>query len=142
MFAMALKRTLLIIACSSLLLAATCPPSPAGEAHDAQADFFVAAGMPGYTPQGYGWKPGSIVRIEVFDEPDGSGGWKHLFDVSVDSNGMFGFNSGAKSHPVRRTICGSPVSGQTVVFMAKADTGRIRMRNVPADLYYTFQPCR
>jgi len=146
---MALKHALLVIVCSPLLLAAgSCPPSPGAD--DAQADFFVAAvgqgGVSGYTPQGWGWKPGSKVAIELFNEPNGPGSaateWKHLFDVSADSNGMFGFSGNAAFYPVRRVICGTPESGQTVVFMAKADTGRIRMRQVPADLYYTFQPCR
>ena len=64
-------------------------------------------------------------------------------DVTVDASSMSGFNSGAAFHPVRRSICGNPENGQTVLFVARSKTsGKIRMRETPADLYVTFQPCR
>src|SRR5690349_9692100 len=94
-------RYLLAAACGSALLGLTaCDRSPS----DSAADFFVTSTgqgqVSGYTPQGWGWKPNSKVSIQLWAEPDGHGGastdWKHLFDVDVDSNSLFGFTGNAK----------------------------------------------
>jgi hypothetical protein len=138
---------LLAAACGCALLGLTaCERSPS----DYAADFFVTSTgqgqVSGYTPQGWGWKPNSKVSIQLWAEPDGRGGastdWKHLFDVDVDSSSLFGFTGNAKFYPVKRTICGNPENGQTVVFMAKSlSTGKFVLRRVPADIYFTFKPC-
>jgi hypothetical protein len=143
------KRLFLTAAYSSLFLTLTaCPP---GQSSEPQADFYISSagqsGVSGYLPNGYGWTPGSKVEISLWHEPDGpdsaSTQWKKILDENVDNIGMFGFNSGAPFYPVRRTICGTPVQGQTMLAMAKnVNTGTIRMRQIPVDLYFTFQPCR
>jgi hypothetical protein len=144
----ALKRYLLAVACGLLVLSLTaCGPST----DDSQSNFYVSqvgqAGVSGYVPQGWGWRPGSKVSIQLWNEPCGpdcaTSEWKHLFEVEVDQNGMFGFASNAAFYPVRRSICGDAANGQqTVVFMAKSlTTGKISMRQVPAHLWFTFQPC-
>jgi hypothetical protein len=123
---------------------------PGQSADDRQSDFFVTSNgqgsVSGYTPTGWGWKPNSKIEISIWNEPDGPGSastqWKKILDETVDSSWLFGFNSGAPFYPVRRSICGAPENGQTLVFMAKSlTTGNIRMRQVPADLYFTFKPC-
>ena len=132
--------------CGLLFLTLTaCQPA----IDESQANFFVASTgrQPGYYPQGGGWKPNSKVSISLWNEPDGPGSastdWKHLFDVDVDSNGMFGYSSSSPFYPVRRSICGNPENGQTVVFMAKSlTTGKILMYRPGADIYFTFQPCQ
>jgi hypothetical protein len=146
---MSLNAPLLTVVCVSLLFSlGACPRAPVPE--DNAADFFVTTsgqgGVSGYLPTGWGWKPNSKVEISIWNEPDGRGSasnqWKKILDENVDSNSMFGFNSGAPFYPVRRSICGNPENGQTVVFMAKSlTTGRFVMRQVPADLYFTFKPC-
>lgn len=140
------KRTLLAAVCSAVLLSLTgCLPGQVRD--DRDASFFVTHGGEGYQPTGYGWKPNTKVEFSVWNEPDGRGSastqWKRVLEVNVDGLGMFGFNSGAQVYPVRRTICGTPEQGQTMVFMAKSlATGTVRMRQSPVDLYFTFQPCR
>lgn len=123
---------------------------PGQTADERQSDFYVSVsfqgGQSGYLPTGWGWRPNSTVEISIWNEPNGPGTastqWKKLFDETVDPSSLFGFNSGAPFYPVPRRICGHPENGQTVVFMAKSlTTGSIRMRQVPADLYFTFQPC-
>jgi hypothetical protein len=144
------KRLLLAALCVSLLFSVTaCPPGQSSD--ESQSEFFVAiswqGGVTGYLPTGWGWKPNSKVEISIWHEPDGPGSastqWKKILDESVDPYSMFGFNSGAPFYPVRRNICGHPENGQTVLFMAKnVNTGKIRMRQVPADIYFTFKPCQ
>jgi hypothetical protein len=143
------KRYLLATMCAPVVFVlAGCPPPQSTD--DSASDFFVAvttqAGVQGYVPQGWGWKPSSKVSIQLWHEPCGPGcatsAWKHLFDVDVDSSGMFGFTPNAKFHPVRREHCGTH-ENQSVVFMAKSlTTGKIRMRQTLADLWYTFRPCQ
>ena len=145
---MSTKLPLLAAMCVYLLFGlSACPQST----DDSRSDFFVTAtgqgGVSGYLPTGWGWKPNSKIEISIWNEPDGPGSastqWKKILDVNVGADSMFGFNSGAPFYPVRRTICGNPENGQTLVFMAKnLTTGRFQMRQVPADLYFTFQPCR
>jgi hypothetical protein len=123
---------------------------PQGSSDDSQADFYVSlagqSGVNGYLPNGYGWKPNSQVEISIWNEPEGPGrtnnAWKKILDENVDASSMFGFGQGAPFYPVTRSICGNPEEGQTVLFMAKSlTTGRMRMRQVPAHIYYTFRPC-
>lgn len=143
------NRSLFVAACGFLLLSLTgCPPGKVPE--DTQADFFVSStgqgGVSGYLPTGWGWKPGSKVEISIWHEPNGPGSvssdWKKILEENADNSGMFGFNYGAPFYPVRRNICGNPENGQTLLFMAKSlTTGSVRMRQVPADLYFTFRPC-
>lgn len=146
------RRTVLSISC--LLFASLCGlliltmPACQRSVDDSQSSFFVALGrQPGYYPQGWGWKPNTKVSISLWNEPDGPGSastdWKHLFDVDVDSNGLFGFSGNPPFYPVRRSICGNPENGQTVVFLAKSlSTGKIQMYRPGADIYFTFQPCQ
>lgn len=143
------KRPLLVAVCVSLLFSLTaCLPGQSTD--DSQSDFYVSSagqgGVSGYLPTGYGWKPNSKLEISIWNEPDGPGSastqWKKILDENVDASSLFGFNSGAPFYPVRRSICGTPENGQTILFMAKSlTTGKIRMRQVPADLYFTFKPC-
>jgi hypothetical protein len=142
------KRPLLAAVCVSLLFSLTACP---GWTDNSNSDFFVTTsgqgGVSGYLPTGWGWKPNSKVEISIFNEPDGPGSantqWKKILDENVGADSLFGFNSGAPFYPVRRNICGNPENGQTAVFMAKnVTTGQIRMRQVPVDLYFTFQPCK
>jgi hypothetical protein len=143
------KRPFLAVVCVSLLFSLTaCPPGQSTD--DSQSDFFVQldqqGGVSGYLPTGWAWQPNSKVEISIWNEPDGPGSasvqWKKILDENVDATSMFGFNSGAPFYPVRRSICGNPEIGQMVVFMAKSlTTGKIRMSRVPADIYFTFQPC-
>jgi hypothetical protein len=146
---MNVRRCLLAGACAvSLPMLSGCLDALSSE--DASADFFAAtafSGGPGYQVQGWGWKPNTHVSVDMWNEPDGPGSasteWKHLFNVDVDQNGMFGFTSNSAVYPVRRTICGNPEQGQTAVFMVKSiDTNRLRMRRFPVDIYFTFQPCK
>jgi hypothetical protein len=136
-----------MLACAGVSLLLSLAGCPAPTADDAQADIFPAsAGHAGngYQVQGWGWKPGSKVSISMFDEPGPNGSaseWHHLFDVTADANGMFGFSSGSAFHPVTRNICGQPEQGQVASFQAKADTGRIRVKQGPVDIYFTFKPC-
>jgi hypothetical protein len=141
---MSIRRCLLAVAGASLLLSlAGCSPD------DSHAEIFPASAgqgpSNGYKVQGWGWKPGSKVSISMFNEPNGPGSasteWRHLFDVTADANGMFGFSSNGSFHPVNRNICGNPENGQVAQFMAKADTGTIRLRQGPVDIYFTFKPC-
>lgn len=144
------KRVLLAAVFVSLFLAlSTC--SPWQSTGDFEAGLFVTSsgqnGVSGYLPTGWGWKPNSKVEISIWNEPDGPGSasteWKKILDETVGDSGLFGFTPRAPFYPVRRSICGTPENGQTLVFMAKSlTTGRITMRQVPADLYFTFQPCR
>lgn len=116
---------------------------------DADADFFVAsagmAGTNGYTVQGWGWKPGANQSVQIWHEPTGPGSvlseWKEVFKINADSYGMFGFTGGGSFYPVQRKICGAPPQGQFMLVMVKSETGRIRIRQVAVDLYFTFQPC-
>lgn len=138
---------------SACLLSASLLASLAGcrtSTDPSESNFFVASagqsGVSGYLPTGYGWQPNSQLEISIWHEPTGPGSvsseWKKILDVTVDASSMFGFNSGAAFYPVRRSICGAPEASQTVLFMAKSKTtGKIRMRETPADLYFTFQPC-
>jgi hypothetical protein len=135
-----------LLSASLLASLAGCQPS----ADQSESNFFVTsaghAGMSGYLPTGYGWQPNSQLDISIWHEPTGPGSvsseWKKVLDVTVDASSMFGFDSGAAFYPVRRSICGNPEPGQMVLFMAKSKTtGKIRMRETPADLYFTFQPC-
>ena len=145
------KRALLLAACGPLLLAlAACQQAGKNTDGDADPEFMVSSagknGVPGFTPQGWGWKPGSKVEISLFNEPDGQGkanaSWKKILDETVEDSTMFGFNSNPPFYPVRRTLCGNPPPRQIMLAMAKnTDTGRIRMRPLPVDLYFTFQPC-
>ena len=98
---MTLKRALFAAACAHLCLALTaCQPtaqskddSKAGFKDDSEAEFLVGSadknGVPGFTPQGWGWKPGSRVEISLFNEPDGQGkanpSWKKILDETVDA---------------------------------------------------------
>ena len=141
------KNFLKIAALSSLVLfmgMSGCPPSY----DESQSDFFVQSAFGGYNAQGWGWKPNSKVSIEIFNEPDGPGSantaWKHMYDVDVDQWGMFGFTTDfTPPYRVERRICGTPEQNQTALVMAKnLTTGKIRMRQVPVDIYFTFQPCR
>lgn len=152
------KPPLLVAVCVSMLFGLTaCFPGQSTD--ESEADFFVStagrAESYGYHWTGYGWKPDSTVEISIWNEPDGPGStstqWKKIRDENVNSISMFGDGSGAPKfgytpgsplYPVRRTICGNPVNGQTVLFMAKSlTTGKIRMRQLPADLYFTFKSC-
>ena len=117
---------------------------------DSEAEFLVATadknGVPAFTPQGWGWKPGSRVEISLFNEPDGQGkanpSWKKILDETVDASSLFGFSANPPAYPVRRTLCGNPPPRQFMLVMAKnMDTGKIRIRPLPIDLYFTFQPC-
>lgn len=144
---MSSKRLLVVSICACLLQGLTgCQPSTDAS----ESNFYVASngqgGVPGYLPTGYGWQPNSQLEISIWHEPTGPGDvsseWKKVLDVNVDASSMFGFDSGAAFYPVRRSICGAPENGQKVLFMAKSKTtGKIRMRETPADLYFTFQPC-
>jgi hypothetical protein len=143
------KHALLASVCGCLFFTLTaCQPVQ----DDSQSDFYVAwsgrAGKgEGYSPQGWGWKPGSKVEISIFNEPNGPGSasteWKHILDVVVDQSGMFGFSGPSPPfYPVNRNICGSPEQDQKMVFLAKnLNTGRFRMFRVTVVLYFTFQAC-
>lgn len=143
------KRLLLLALCAFGLfgLPGCMPPQAADES---AADLYVTwagqGGVSGYLPTGYGWRPSSKIEISIWGEPDGRGSasteWKKILDEVPDGSTLFGFNPGAPFYPVRRSICGAPEQGQTMVFMAKSlTTGTVRMHRVPVDLYYTFQPC-
>lgn len=142
------KRPFLAAVCVSLLTLTACPPGQSTD--DSESGFFVvsaAPGLAGYKPTGWGWKPNSKLEISIWNEPDGPGSastqWKKILDETVDPSSLFGFNSGAPVYPVARSICGNPANGQTVLIMAKSlTTGKIRMFQAPADIYFTFQPCR
>lgn len=117
---------------------------------DLNAEFFFASngqgGVNGYTVTGWGWKPGDKVEVKIWHEPDGPGSaagqWKKLFDANVDSSSLFGFAGTATFYPVRRSICGSPENGQFMLAMVKSlTTNRLRMRQIPVDIYFTFHPC-
>jgi len=147
---MSVRRYVLLATCVPLFLTLTACPPGLQTADETSSDFFVASagqgGTSGYTPQGWGWKPGSHVEISIFNEPDGPGSastsWKKILDETVDPTSLFGFNAGAPFYPVRRSICGNPEQGQFLVAMAKnTNTGKIRMTKVPVDIYFTFQPC-
>jgi hypothetical protein len=142
------KRQLIFFACVTALGLAACHTQPAS---DSDSDFYpnvvFQGGVSGYAPTGWKWVPSDKVEISIWNEPDGPGStstqWKKILDEHVDANTMFGFQSGAPFYPVRRSLCGNPVDKQVVFFMAKSTTtGRIQIRTQPADLYYTFQPCR
>ena len=144
---MSWKRLLPCVVCACLLYGLSgCQPST----DTSESNFYVASagqrGVSGYVPTGYGWQPNSQLEISIWHEPTGPGSvsseWKKVLDVTVDATSMFGFNSGAAFYPVRRSICGTPEQGQNVLFMARSKTtGKIRMREAPAHLYFTFQPC-
>lgn len=146
---MTLKPTLLAASClSSALMLIGCP-TRIPTTDTSESVFFVSIAhehrMSGYRPTGWGWQPGSRVEIAVQDEPTASGGVsgviKTLFTVTVTADSTFGFNSGPGFYPVQRISCGHP-DHQTVTFLARnLDTGRTRRLNVPADLYFTFNPC-
>ena len=155
---MTLKRAHFAAAFGAVLLTlSACQPtdqskgdSKSGFDDDSEAEFIVSSagkdGAPGFTPQGWGWKPGSRVEISLFNEPDGQGkanpSWKKILDETVDASSLFGLNSNPPFYPVRRTLCGQPAPRQFMLVMAKnMDTGKIRIRPLPIDLYYTFQPC-
>ena len=155
---MTLKRALLIAAGGPLLLAlAACQPTSQSKGdsksqfnEDSEAEFIVSTadknGAPGFTPQGWGWKPESRVEISLFNEPDGQGkanpNWKKILDETVDASSLFGLSSNPPFYPVRRTLCGNPPPRQFMLAMAKnMETGKIRIRPLPIDLYFTFQPC-
>lgn len=145
---MSIQRKLLACASALWLVGlAGCQPT---SNDDKDAEFFVASngqgGVNGYTVQGWGWKPGDTVEVKIWHEPDGPGSalgeWKKLFDAKVDSTSLFGFSGSATFYPVRRWICGNPENGQFLLAMVKSTTtNRIRMRQVPVDIYFTFQPC-
>lgn len=143
---LSISSLLLASLCGLLFLTLTaCQPA----VDDPQSTFFVASAgpKPGYYPQGWGWKPNSKVSISLFNEPDAPGSasteWKHLFDVDVDSSGMFGFSSSPPFYPVRRAICGNPENDQKVVFLAKSlTTGKVQLYRPGADIYFTFQQCQ
>lgn len=146
---MTLKRALLAAAFGGTYLTITACSS--GQESEASADFHLAGsgrpGVFGFLPTGSGWKAGSKVEVSIWHEPNGPGSvsaaWKKILDETVDKDGMFGFAPGAPFYPVGRTICGTPGPGQTMMVMAKnVNTGTVRMRQVPVDLYYNFQPCR
>lgn len=149
---MTLKRTHFVAACGPFVLMLTACQQAGQKSADGDADpeFLIGsagkAGVPGLTPQGWGWKPGSKVEISLFNEPDSQGkpnaSWKKILDETVEPSTMFGFSDKAPFYPVRRTLCGNPAPRQMMLVMAKnTDTGRVRMRPLPVDLYFTFQPC-
>jgi hypothetical protein len=135
------------------MMTAACQPASDKEENgevDSDPEFLMSSagknGAPGYTPQGWGWKPGSSIEISVFNEPDSQGKpnptWKKILDEKVEPSTMFGFSADAPFYPVRRTLCGNPAPRQFMLAMAKnMDTGKTRMRPLPVDLYFTFQPC-
>lgn len=145
------KRALFIAACGPLFMMIITACQPASDKmEDSEAEFLMSSagkgGAPGFTPQGWGWKPGSRVEISLFNEPDSQGkpnpNWKKILDETVDPSSMFGFSSDPPFYPVRRTLCGNPAPRQFMLAMAKnTDTGKTRMRPLPVDLYFTFQPC-
>ena len=139
-----------MLACASALLLAGLAGCQPTSNDDRDADFFAASNgwsrMNGYTVQGWGWKPGDQVEVKVWHEPNGPSSaapqWKKLFDVNVEPTSLFGFSGGSSFYPVNRGICGTPENGQTMLMMVKSlNTNRIRMRQVPVDIYFTFQPC-
>jgi hypothetical protein len=147
---MTLKRALFVTACGPLFLAAIACQPASDNMEDSEAELLMSnagkGGAPGFTPQGWGWKPGSKVEISLFNEPDSQGkpnpSWKKILDETVDTSTMFGFSADAPFYPVRRTLCGNPAPRQFMLAMAKdTKTGRTRMRPLPVDLYFTFQPC-
>ena len=147
---MTLNRALFWTACGPLFLTLIACQPAAKSSGDDDPEFLVSSagknGVPGYTPQGWGWKPGSSIEISLFNEPDAQGkanpSWKKIADEKVDPSTMFGFSAKAPFYPVRRTLCGQPAPRQFMLVMAKnTDTGKIRMRPLPVDLYFTFQPC-
>ena len=155
---MTLKHTPFVAACGLLFLTlSACQPTAQSKGDsksqfkdDSEAEFIVNSagknGVPGFTPHGWGWKPGSHVEISLFNEPDGQGkanpSWKKILDETVDASSLFGLSSNPPFYPVRRTLCGNPPARQFMLVMAKnMDTGKIRMRPLPIDLYFTFQPC-
>ena len=155
---MTLKRALFVAACGPFYVALTaCQPTAQSKGDsksefkdDSEAEFLVSSAgkneVPGLTPQGWGWKPGSRVEISLFNEPDGQGkanpNWKKILDERVDASSLFGLSSNPPFYPVRRTLCGNPAPRQFMLVMAKnMDTGKIRIRPLPIDLYFTFQPC-
>ena len=145
------KHPSLVAFCAGVLFSLTgCLPGQSSE--DPYADFFVVtagpgqAGMEVYRPTGYGWRPNSKVEFSIWNEPDGPGStstqWKKIFDVNVDATGQFEFNDAAAAYPVRRNICGKPEDQQKMVFKARSlNTGTVRMRQSPVDLYFTFTGC-
>jgi hypothetical protein len=117
---------------------------------DMDAHFYVEArgkgGHPGFTAYGFGWKPNSIVRLQIFNEPNGpesvNTSWKTMFDVPVDSTGMFGTSTSSPLYPVARSICGDPPPDAKAMVIARSiATGRTRVQLVPVDLYYNVPPC-
>ncbi len=135
--------------CLSLALVLTGCPIRSSNSDHSESTFFVGISMEnrvsGFRASGWGWKPGSRIEIRVHNEPTATGGvtgtWKKLFTVTVDADSMFGLNPTATFYPVARLACGHP-HGQTVMFTAtNLDTGRLRVQHVPADLYFSFNPC-
>ena len=82
---MTLERAPFAAACGLFFLTlSACQPTAQGKGDgktefkdDSEAEFLVSSagknGVPGFTPQGWGWKPGSRVEISLFNEPDGQG---------------------------------------------------------------------
>ena len=143
------KRSLLVAVCVSLLFSLTaCLPAPSTD--NSESNFIVASngqrGVPGYTPQGYDWKPNSQVEISIWDEPDGpdsrNGQWKDIFVENVDAQGSFGLLGSIPFYPVPKIFCGTPRNYETVLFKAiSLTTGKWRMFTASAGPYFTYQPC-
>ena len=121
---------------------------------DSDANFFVAASgdraQTTFVPQGYGWVLGSRIEISVYGEPRRSGNeivssgeWRSLGFVTPDSYGMFGFNSGALTSVVQRTICGPPPPwlAQPLFLARDTGTGKVRFFSGKNDYWFTFDPC-
>jgi hypothetical protein len=147
---MTLMRALFVTACGPLVLTLTACQPASQSTDESESELLVSSagkgGVPGFTPQGWGWKQGSRVEISLFNEPDSQGkanpNWKKILDETVDPLSMFGFSSNPPFYPVRRTLCGNPAPRQFMLVMAKnTDTGKLRIRPLPVDLYFTFQPC-
>src|SRR4029453_18757298 len=106
---MTLTRAFFVAACAPLFLALTaCQPTAQSKGDsksefkdDSEAEFLVSSadknGVPGFTPQGWGWKPGSRVEISLFNEPDGQGranpSWKKILDETGDPSALLGFRA-------------------------------------------------
>ena len=83
---MTLKRALFLTACGPLLLTIIACQPASDNMEDSEAELLMSnagkGGAPGFTPQGWGWKPGSSVEISLFNEPDSQGkpnpSWKKI----------------------------------------------------------------
>ncbi len=143
------KFTAVFVFAAALLSITGCATGPRNE-----PGFYVMAlgdrQSTTFTPTGYGWLPGSTVEISIFAEPVrtdtgeiSAAPGRIIGTVQADSNGFFGFNSGAFTHQVPRRICGFPPGWLQAPFFVARDNsnGIVRFSNTGNDHWFTFTQC-